>query len=185
MIKLLIVDDIPETRDHLTRLIGLEREIDVIGVDTGEQLCMVWLDTLVGLRGGRLFGDAFPTGSAAAVAPRVAGLPAAAAAVPPGDGHTAEAVSREPLLHRLGGDEVARRGPPVAGHHHAIGVAQPAAIGGVKSDDGVRRRLAHELAATAPAPGAAKPADLDGINAGGKGRGSCRICTRTRPRPWR
>ena len=27
MIKLLIVDDIPETRDHLTRLIGLEREL--------------------------------------------------------------------------------------------------------------------------------------------------------------
>ena len=31
MIKLLIVDDIPETRDHLSRLIGLEREIDVVG----------------------------------------------------------------------------------------------------------------------------------------------------------
>jgi pilus assembly protein CpaE len=32
MIKVLIVDDIPETRDHLSRLLGLEREIDVIGV---------------------------------------------------------------------------------------------------------------------------------------------------------
>jgi pilus assembly protein CpaE len=32
MIKVLIVDDIPETRDHLSRLLGLEREIDVVGV---------------------------------------------------------------------------------------------------------------------------------------------------------
>src|SRR4026207_998008 len=31
MIKVLIVDDIPETRDHLSRLLGLEREIDVAG----------------------------------------------------------------------------------------------------------------------------------------------------------
>jgi pilus assembly protein CpaE len=31
MIKLLIVDDIPETRDHLSRLVGLDREIDVVG----------------------------------------------------------------------------------------------------------------------------------------------------------
>ena len=29
--KVLIVDDIPETRDHLSRLLGLEREIDVAG----------------------------------------------------------------------------------------------------------------------------------------------------------
>ena len=32
MIKVLIVDDIPETRDHLSRLLGMEREIDVVGV---------------------------------------------------------------------------------------------------------------------------------------------------------
>ena len=31
MIKVLIVDDIPETRDHLSRLLGMEREIDVAG----------------------------------------------------------------------------------------------------------------------------------------------------------
>jgi pilus assembly protein CpaE len=38
MIKVLIVDDIPETRDHLTRLLGLEREIDVAGTaSSGEE----------------------------------------------------------------------------------------------------------------------------------------------------
>ncbi len=38
MIKVLIVDDIPETRDHLSRLLGLEREIDVAGTaGSGEQ----------------------------------------------------------------------------------------------------------------------------------------------------
>src|ERR671918_1303904 len=38
MIKVLIVDDIPETRDHLTRLLGLEREIDVAGTaGSGEE----------------------------------------------------------------------------------------------------------------------------------------------------
>ncbi len=38
MIKVLIVDDIPETRDHLTRLLGLERELDVAGTaGSGEE----------------------------------------------------------------------------------------------------------------------------------------------------
>jgi pilus assembly protein CpaE len=45
MIKLLIVDDIPETRDHLTRLIGLEREIDVIGTaGSGEEAIQQAMD---------------------------------------------------------------------------------------------------------------------------------------------
>jgi pilus assembly protein CpaE len=30
-IKVLIVDDIPETRDHLAKLLGFESDIDVIG----------------------------------------------------------------------------------------------------------------------------------------------------------
>ena len=38
MIKVLIVDDIPETRDHLSRLLGMEREIDVAGTaSSGEE----------------------------------------------------------------------------------------------------------------------------------------------------
>jgi pilus assembly protein CpaE len=38
VIKVLIVDDIPETRDHLTRLLGLERDIDVAGTaGSGEE----------------------------------------------------------------------------------------------------------------------------------------------------
>ena len=38
MIKVLIVDDIPETRDHLTRLLGLERDLDVAGsAGSGEE----------------------------------------------------------------------------------------------------------------------------------------------------
>jgi pilus assembly protein CpaE len=32
LIKILIVDDIPETRDHLSRLLGLERDLEVAGV---------------------------------------------------------------------------------------------------------------------------------------------------------
>ena len=45
MIKLLIVDDIPETRDHLSRLIGLEREIDVLGTaGSGEEAIAMALD---------------------------------------------------------------------------------------------------------------------------------------------
>ena len=35
MIKVLIVDDIPETRDHLSRLLGMERDIDVAGTASG------------------------------------------------------------------------------------------------------------------------------------------------------
>lgn len=32
----------------------------LVGVDTVDQVCFVWLDVLVALRGGLLFGDAFP-----------------------------------------------------------------------------------------------------------------------------
>jgi pilus assembly protein CpaE len=45
MIKLLIVDDIPETRDHLSRLVGLEREIDVVGTaGSGEEAIQLAMD---------------------------------------------------------------------------------------------------------------------------------------------
>jgi pilus assembly protein CpaE len=45
MIKVLIVDDIPETRDHLSRLLGLEREIDVAGTaGSGEEAIQVSMD---------------------------------------------------------------------------------------------------------------------------------------------
>jgi pilus assembly protein CpaE len=45
MIKVLIVDDIPDTRDHLTRLLGLEREIDVAGTaGSGEEAVQVAMD---------------------------------------------------------------------------------------------------------------------------------------------
>ena len=45
MIKVLIVDDIPETRDHLSRLLGLEREIDVAGTaGSGEEAIRVAMD---------------------------------------------------------------------------------------------------------------------------------------------
>ena len=45
MIKLLIVDDIPETRDHLSRLIALEREIDVVGTaGSGEEAIQQAMD---------------------------------------------------------------------------------------------------------------------------------------------
>lgn len=45
MIKLLIVDDIPETRDHLTRLLGLEREIDVAATaGSGEEAIRLALE---------------------------------------------------------------------------------------------------------------------------------------------
>ena len=30
-IRVLVVDDIPETRDHLTKLLGFETDIDVVG----------------------------------------------------------------------------------------------------------------------------------------------------------
>ncbi|MEX0709723.1 MAG: response regulator [Chloroflexota bacterium] len=45
MIKVLIVDDIPETRDHLSRLLGLEREIDVAGTaGSGEEAIKVAME---------------------------------------------------------------------------------------------------------------------------------------------
>ena len=45
MIKLLIVDDIPETRDHLSRLVGLDREIDVVGTaGSGEEALQQAMD---------------------------------------------------------------------------------------------------------------------------------------------
>ena len=45
MIKVLIVDDIPETRDHLTRLLGLEQEIDVAGgAGSGEEAIQMAMD---------------------------------------------------------------------------------------------------------------------------------------------
>ncbi len=37
-IKVLIVDDIPETRDHLTKLLGFESDVEVVGAaDSGRQ----------------------------------------------------------------------------------------------------------------------------------------------------
>ncbi|MDP9468737.1 MAG: response regulator [Chloroflexota bacterium] len=45
MIKVLIVDDIPETRDHLSRLLGLERDLDVAGTaGSGEEAIKVAMD---------------------------------------------------------------------------------------------------------------------------------------------
>jgi pilus assembly protein CpaE len=45
VIKVLIVDDIPETRDHLTRLLSLEQEIDVAGgAGSGEEAIQMALD---------------------------------------------------------------------------------------------------------------------------------------------
>ncbi len=45
MIKILIVDDIPETRDHLSRLLGMEREIDVAGTaSSGEEAIQVAME---------------------------------------------------------------------------------------------------------------------------------------------
>lgn len=45
MIKVLIVDDIPETRDHLTRLLSLEQEIDVAGTaGSGEEAIRLAMD---------------------------------------------------------------------------------------------------------------------------------------------
>src|ERR687889_1859153 len=45
MIKVLIVDDIPETRDHLSRLLGMEREIDVAGTaSSGEEAIQLAMD---------------------------------------------------------------------------------------------------------------------------------------------
>jgi pilus assembly protein CpaE len=45
VIKVLIVDDIPETRDHLSRLLGLERDLDVAGTaGTGEEAIKIAMD---------------------------------------------------------------------------------------------------------------------------------------------
>jgi pilus assembly protein CpaE len=45
VIKVLIVDDIPETREHLARLLGLEREIDVAGTaGSGEEAIQLAMD---------------------------------------------------------------------------------------------------------------------------------------------
>jgi len=45
MIKVLIVDDIPETRDHLSKLLGLEREIDVAGTaGSGEEAIQIAME---------------------------------------------------------------------------------------------------------------------------------------------
>ncbi len=46
MIKVLIVDDIPETRDHLSRLLGTERDIDVAGTaSSGEEAIQLAMDS--------------------------------------------------------------------------------------------------------------------------------------------
>ena len=45
MIKVLIVDDIPETRDHLTRLLSTEEGIDVAGgAGSGEEAIQMAMD---------------------------------------------------------------------------------------------------------------------------------------------
>ena len=45
MIKVLIVDDIPETRDHLTKLLSFEQEIDVSGTaGSGEEAIQLSMD---------------------------------------------------------------------------------------------------------------------------------------------
>ena len=45
MIKVLIVDDIAETRDHLTRLLGFEQEIDVAATaGSGEEAIQLAMD---------------------------------------------------------------------------------------------------------------------------------------------
>jgi pilus assembly protein CpaE len=45
VIKVLIVDDIPETREHLARLLGLERDLDVAGTaGTGEEAIKIAME---------------------------------------------------------------------------------------------------------------------------------------------
>ena len=45
MIKVLIVDDIPETRDHLTKLLSFEQEVDVCGTaGSGEEAIQLSMD---------------------------------------------------------------------------------------------------------------------------------------------
>ncbi len=60
--------------------IGALMDRTLVGVDVVEQVCYVWLDVLVGLRGGRLFGDAFPASAGDAEAVRLSATPIA---VPP------------------------------------------------------------------------------------------------------
>src|SRR5439155_25500653 len=44
-IKILIVDDIPETRDHLTKLLSFEQEVDVCGTaESGEEAIKAAMD---------------------------------------------------------------------------------------------------------------------------------------------
>lgn len=52
------------------------------GVDIEQQVCLLWLDALVGWRGGRLFGDAFPAARQADAVPLVGGS-AGVVALPP------------------------------------------------------------------------------------------------------
>lgn len=51
----------------------------LVGVDYDEQQCFVWLDVLVGLNGGQLFGDAFPRPRP----PDPVALPGGTVALPP------------------------------------------------------------------------------------------------------
>jgi hypothetical protein len=51
----------------------------LIALDVDEQECLLWLDTLVGFRGGRLFGDAFPV----AHPPELVRLPGGTVSLPP------------------------------------------------------------------------------------------------------
>lgn len=60
--------------------IGALVDRSLIGVDTEEQTCVVWLDVLVGLNGGRLFGEAFP---APPGDPAPTALPGGQPALPP------------------------------------------------------------------------------------------------------
>src|SRR5258708_20413914 len=39
-IRVLIVDDIPETRDHLTKLLGFESDIEVVGAAASGSECI-------------------------------------------------------------------------------------------------------------------------------------------------
>ncbi len=69
----------PYGRRHHASAISMLLDRCLIGVDTAEQTCLVWLDVLVGLRGGHLFGDAFPT----VRPPQPTTLQGAAPALPP------------------------------------------------------------------------------------------------------
>ena len=61
------------------------------------------------------------------------------------------AVGREHLLHRAVGDEVARGGPPVAGHDHAVGVADGDDGGAVGDVGPVASRRRSPQRGSAPA----------------------------------